>query len=241
MSKGKFLLGKCDNADIAEEQKQRLLQLGIQESNICIHPDNVLEDEDKEEAVKKFGLKLLGVWLGSDEYVSANLRKKLDTLREEAEKLKTFSNLQTMYLLLSNCYCQKVNYLMRTTPNRLMEPFLRDYEGLKMGVFAKLLGNEHPDGILPSDLKMQAQARSLDGGFSLGNTSKTTHAAYVASVIGTLDAVRDHFHGYNPEQQRDFLDSVAEIQTWTPAGEEQEVLDVAELRATVEVRMLGSG
>jgi hypothetical protein len=70
--------------------------------------------------------------------VLANLRNKLDVLRGEAERLKGFSDLQTMYLLLSNCYCYKVNYLMRTTPYRLMEPFLRDYEELKMGFFSKL-------------------------------------------------------------------------------------------------------
>jgi hypothetical protein len=92
--------------------------------------------------------------------VGANLSNKLDSLRGEAKKLKGFLDLQTMYLLLSNCYCQKkVNDLMWTTPNRLMEPFLCDYEELKMGVFAKIFVNAYPNGILPEDLKVQAQAR----------------------------------------------------------------------------------
>jgi hypothetical protein len=35
-SKGTFLLGKCDNNDDAEEQKQRLVDLGLQETNIRV-------------------------------------------------------------------------------------------------------------------------------------------------------------------------------------------------------------
>jgi hypothetical protein len=119
LSKGKFLLGKCDSDQVAQDQKQRLVQLGIQENNICIHPDNV-QAEDKERAVANYGVKLLGTWLGTDEYVGINLQNKLETLRAEAGKLKNVSDTQTMYLLLSNCYCQKVNHLMRTTPNRLL-------------------------------------------------------------------------------------------------------------------------
>jgi hypothetical protein len=53
------------------------------------------------------------------------------TICEAQARLKEgFSNLQTAdYVvsarsyLLSNCYCHKVNYLMRTTLYRLMEPF----------------------------------------------------------------------------------------------------------------------
>jgi hypothetical protein len=57
-SKGTFLLGKCDNNDDAERQKQRLVELGIQDNNIRIHPDNV-QEEDKEEAAAEYGMKLL--------------------------------------------------------------------------------------------------------------------------------------------------------------------------------------
>jgi hypothetical protein len=69
--------------------------LGIQENNIRIHPDNV-QEEGKEEAAAEYGMKLLGTWIGSDEYVRANLTNKLAVLREEAERLKGFSDLQTM-------------------------------------------------------------------------------------------------------------------------------------------------
>jgi hypothetical protein len=47
--------------------------LGIQKNNIRIHPDNV-QEEDNEEAAAEYGMKLLGTWIGSDEYVRANLQ-----------------------------------------------------------------------------------------------------------------------------------------------------------------------
>jgi hypothetical protein len=208
-------------------QKQRLVELGIQENNIRIHPDNV-QEKGKEEAAAEYAMKLLGTWI----VCARKLDQKLAVLREEAERLKGFSDLQTMYLLLSNCYCHNVNYLMRTTPYRLMESFLTGNEELKMGVFAKLFVNAYPDGTLPEDLKMQAQARNQDGGFNLSNSLKITHAAYVASVVEFLSTVKACFPAFDPDEYLDFRASTAEIQSWAPTAEErEEIFDVTKLRS----------
>jgi hypothetical protein len=96
------------------------------------YTQTMFKKRTKNNLLQTTDVKLLGTWIGSDEYVRANLSNKLDVLRGEAEKLKGFSDLQTMYRLLSNCYYHEVNYLMRTKPNRLIEPFLTAYEELKM-------------------------------------------------------------------------------------------------------------
>jgi hypothetical protein len=48
---------KCDNNDDAEQQKQSLVELGIQDNNIRIHPDghNVQEEGKEEAGVANYG------------------------------------------------------------------------------------------------------------------------------------------------------------------------------------------
>jgi hypothetical protein len=118
-----------------------------------------------------------------------------------------------------------------------MAPFLLKYENLKMEIFAKLFVNAYPDGIIPDELKMQAQARGEDGGFNLNNSSKITHAAYVASVVESSETVRGCFPTYNPDQHPAFSDSIEEIKTWTPAGEEVEDLHLGKLLIMLEQRL----
>jgi hypothetical protein len=103
----------------------------------------------------------------------------------------------------------------------MMESFLTGYEELKMGVFAKLFVNAYPYGILPEDLKMQAQARNQDGRFNLSNSLKITHAAYVALVVESLSTVKACFPAFDPDEHLDL-----------PIAEErEEILNVTKLRS----------
>jgi hypothetical protein len=50
-----------------------------------------VQEEGKEEAAAEYGMKLLGTWIGSDEYVRANLTNKLDrTQRRGREAQRIF-------------------------------------------------------------------------------------------------------------------------------------------------------
>jgi hypothetical protein len=96
---------------------------------------------------------------------------------------------------------------MRTKPNRLVEPYLRAYEELKMRVFAKLFVDASTDGTLSEDLN---QARNLDGRFNLGNSLKITHMAFVALVAESRSTVICCFATFDPDQHLGFLSTTAE-------------------------------
>jgi hypothetical protein len=61
--KSKLLLGRCDSLQESSQHRQAYLDLGFSPSVIQIHPTNVPT------SVVCYGYKLLGSFVGSDEYV----------------------------------------------------------------------------------------------------------------------------------------------------------------------------
>jgi hypothetical protein len=56
-------------------------------------------DTDKEAARLTFDTKMLGAYIGTDEYIRANLSEKLEKLRAEAALLCQLSHVQCRYIL----------------------------------------------------------------------------------------------------------------------------------------------
>ena len=173
MSKGTYLLGRCDSPDIALERKERLVQLGLDRQIIKLHPDN---DPDH---VSQFGAKVVGSWIGSDQYIKEQLAHKLDILKNEAELIKQFPDSQSQNLMLRYCFCQKINYLQRLTPPPLMTDFVEQFDHLKREIFMSIIHKQNIQNALWTQCCLDIQ----DGGLGYQLTNHVTPVAFVASVF----------------------------------------------------------
>ena len=68
-----------------------------------------LADERRAE----WGIKILGAYIGTDEYVLNALRCKMVSIRELTRTMLCYPNVQARYYLHRLCYNAKVNYWMR--------------------------------------------------------------------------------------------------------------------------------
>jgi hypothetical protein len=228
-NKGGYLLGSCggDRASV-QLRKQRLRDLGLDEGIIKVHPDDV-DEQDKEAVTKQYGLKILGSYVGTDEYIKDQLDQHLQQLRETAHRLGEYGDLQGRLLLIRNCFVAKVNYIFRTLSPRVTKKFAWDVDELKKKMLLKLL--QYSEGELDNETIQlafrQATFPIADGGLGFSQSDKVAHAGYVASMLeflktlpGGLDSdgllfemvrgeplVRDVL----PRNIRDFLSSLIKI------------------------------
>ena len=141
---------------------------------IRIHPKN---GGDK----LLYGAKVLGSYVGTEEYIAAQLNKKLDELSLEADAITSVSSLQVQYLLLRWCFCQKIIYLQRTIPAVLINRYLTPgFTALKKVILNSILGRA--DGIDSATFAL-AELHIQDLGLGLFNREDTSMAAYLASYI----------------------------------------------------------
>lgn len=180
--KGYYLMAKCDSIVIARERKQQLMSLGLNEQIIKIHPD----DDPLYEA--DYGAKILGSYLGSETYVQNQLVGKLDSLRKEANAIKDFDNAQGQHLMLRFCFAQKINYLQRTTPSKLLDNFVNEFEEIKRDICNKIIGFEIDDKIWE-----QCCLKVQHGGLGYQQAKTVSHCAYIASFMEANDTLKRHF------------------------------------------------
>ena len=104
MNKGHYLLGKCSDADVAQARRQKLLDLGFHPSIIKVHYDNIADVDERAEAKKTYGVKLLGCFLGTDEFVRESLENYFRDLVTCAKCLTDYPDLQGRLLMFRYCF-----------------------------------------------------------------------------------------------------------------------------------------
>jgi len=145
------------------------------------------------QAALEYGAKVLGSFLGTDEYVKAQLDKKLLELEDEKQLLILVPSSQNCYLMLVWCFSQKVTHLQRTIrPSRLTD-FVKRFDRMKKEVFVTLLQNRYTADDLPDKIWTQARLHVKDAGLGLHFTEDMTHCAYVASLIECLPTIAIQF------------------------------------------------
>jgi hypothetical protein len=99
------------------------------------------------------------------------------------EAIMTVESLQIQYLLLRWCFAQKITYWQRTIPPNLINSYLEpQYTAQKQRLLSNILGlpsTPHKHWLM-STLHIQ------NGGLGLFDSSQTSHAAFVASLIECL-------------------------------------------------------
>ena len=189
--KGSYCMGKCGSYDIAVKRKQILINLGLLSDIIHIHPDDIpahFNNDVKESTFNQYGMKVLGVFMGSAQFIQLNLSSKIKKLSDVKDKIIAFPDKQVRNLILRWSFCAKINYLMRTTPPALIVNFIQEFNRLKKEILCSLINDKHfpshdyTQDNLPERIWKQAQLHINEGGLGLHDHVLTSHAAYLASL-----------------------------------------------------------
>ena len=191
-NKGCYMLGRCGDTQEAIRRKQFLIErYGFIPSLIHIHPDDAHTEEETEVYEKNYGAKLLGTWIGTDLYIRQRLSGKLTELASLRDDIVRFQDPQVRNLMFRLCFCQKVNYLQRTTSPSVIQDFIAAYEELKKDVFLSFVQSKYTKDSLPGRVWEQAQLHINDGGLGYQYASDTTPCAYVASILDSKDSLME--------------------------------------------------
>jgi hypothetical protein len=90
LSKSVYLIGVCNSYEDAIARKNELTEkFGFNPDNVHIHPDNYLRQDidlcSLNQLRSKFGAKILGSYIGSEEFIRNSPQSKLEDLEKEAE------------------------------------------------------------------------------------------------------------------------------------------------------------
>jgi len=175
-SKGTYLLGRCGDRDTATARKQLLVdRFNLKPENIKVHP----EDGGDEST---YGARVVGGFIGADTFVRSSHQAKYDELKEDALAISQVESLQTRYLLLRWCFCQKIIFLQRVTFPSVMNRYLiPKFESLKCFILSTILGLPE-EGIALKTQKL-ASLGIQESGLGFGNSYLTSHAAFLSSYV----------------------------------------------------------
>jgi hypothetical protein len=123
------LLGPRLETAVAQEYLTRYRAI-LKESPIHIAPENATKKSQREVLRKKYGSKLLGTPIGSDDYVNEWMDAKFLSLERELEAYKQLKDCQSEWLALSYCFKNKINYLYRTLDPDLTGKYATRFEDM---------------------------------------------------------------------------------------------------------------
>ena len=184
--KGKYLLGKCTTSDIAYQRRRVLLNLGLDESIIVIHPHN------KNQNPEIYGLKLLGCYIGTDSYTRTNLSNDIyKKLKTQSLILIEFQDPQIKNLMFRLCFCTKINYLLRCTPPTLVFNFINNVNYLLKQILSSLFKRT-----ISLQLWEQLLLPIKSGGLGLPDYMKSHQCAYSASIYECSQTISNYFPNF---------------------------------------------
>jgi hypothetical protein len=154
------------------------MQLGLSQSTICIHPHN----DPNNVPESSYGVKILGSYVGSPDYIKARLQEYVEELSKEAEDLIAYPDLQGRWLMFLRCYTKKPYYMFRTITPALTVDLQKSFELLKKKILYSLLcfrPDEELDNIIYNSCNFPIQK----GGLGLHDTNEVARSAFVSSMI----------------------------------------------------------
>jgi hypothetical protein len=125
--------------------------------------------------------KILGSYVGSEEFIRSSLQSKLEDLQKEAEKLISYSDLQQKYIFLRYCFDQKITHILRTTDIWLTNDFAEKFDNMKKAIFCSIIG-QFDSNTLPDVIWTQVCLSTSRAGFGITDSKRARCAASVASL-----------------------------------------------------------
>jgi len=193
-----ILLGVCDDYEQALTRKQTYATaLGLDTASadkcIKIHPDNAPDANSKVLFAKRYGLRVLGAPIGSDEFIQDWLQVAYLKLLKESEILqKSISTLHVQWNLIYYCLRNKVNHLFRVISPRLTRQFCNTLDTFFRQIMERNIQSE-----LPLAAWTQLKLSFEEGGNGFGDTFSIAYAGFLASSLSCFDTVLQIVHNPN--------------------------------------------
>ena len=195
-TKGAYLMGRCGDYDEALRRKQLLVEKGLSPDIIHFHPDDVPVNS-RQMAEMSFGVRMVGTYIGHPNYIKEQLREKLVDLNIEKEHIINFPDPQIKNLMFRWCFCQKIDYLQRTTSPLLLDDFVSAFDRMKREIFCSLLKDIYTADDIPPELWNRACLNIGDGGLGYRCVQDVSFCAYAASLIECSSILEKTFPGFN--------------------------------------------
>jgi len=201
INKGTYMIGRCATTEEALQRKQELInRYGFDESIIRLHPDNNGDPV-------QYGCKVLGSFIGNDEYCHHKLQDKMIQLVKESQTIiDKVDLLQTRFLILRWSFSQKIVYWLRTMRPEIVSTIIPTFTELKYTLFASILGCEVNE--LDDRIKLLTYLQLQDGGVGLMNSVDVSRSAYLASFAESYDTIKHAIGNQHPIRQLPYLPSI---------------------------------
>jgi hypothetical protein len=136
--------------------------------------------------VDNAGVKLLGAAIGSRDFTTDFVKKKLKVLDDVSKALREVNDAQVEFGLFRGCLSyNKINHLLRTCPPDLLEDALGKFDDHFQSMVADILRV----GCLAEDQWEQASLPVRLSGLGVSQTRVTAGSAFVGSCALTKDLV----------------------------------------------------
>ena len=181
--KGKYLIGRCDSVEQSQVIRSRLVNnLGLSNNIIINHPDNSPLDISLEEKRKLYGVKVVGSFIGTPDFIKDSLASYLQDLEIAAKKLMEHKDLQERMILFRDSFIKKPLHIFRTVNPLFTQEFANKFECLKIKILCSILGFDSTNDLSDMHYKI-AQLSIKEGGLGLQDHWLVGKAAFLASVI----------------------------------------------------------
>ena len=199
--KGSYLLGFCNSYTEAIKRKEIVIKLGINKDIIKINPkdmfigfrENYISKEELNNAINEYSVKCLGSYIGLEESIKIELKKKSIQLQIEKDKLLQLQDNQCRQLLMTYCFANKCMYLARTlSPNITEEIFEDNYKYQNELVHSLLLSVPEQNSIN----KINNLSRLKNIAILPPDLRKISYIAYAASVAENSVLIDNHNKGF---------------------------------------------
>ena len=183
--KGSYLISREVDRPEAERRKDKLMELGLGESIIHLPPNVAIDYVERENFSKTYGMKIVGTFIGTDDYVHKMVKEKLKDLEKHAAVLENYNNLHAVYLLTRYSFSQRINFYLRNLPPRFMRPIVDDFIKMYRRIAGSLIGKP----IVGEELEtifQQLLFRLSEGGIGIRSPDIAAKTAYTASVVDSM-------------------------------------------------------
>ena len=160
----------------------RGLTLNVKKTEILASPALIAAEgkswKPKEAKLFVEGNKMLGVPVGSDEFIRGYLAEKIEKTRKTVEDIVALGDAQISFLLLRVCVPPRMIHLLRNVEPRLTAPFAQQFDAILRSALGRIAQIELEEDSLPW---LQARLRLSHGGAGFLCAEWNADIAYAAS------------------------------------------------------------
>ena len=140
--------------------------------------------------IEESGIKLLGAPIGSDEFISKFIQKRIEKIRTITSELPSLHQPHLEFVLLRSCLSlPKISYLLRTTNTSQFQPLLREFDSITREALNRILGGPASD-----EAWAQAKIPISMGGLGLRAAEDHSSVAFSISLLSAQPIVQTLLH-----------------------------------------------